>query len=173
MKILICSDTHGDQQILNDKLAKYPNMDHYFYLGDSEMTSSDTIFETFNSVQGNMDYSGFPSTLLVKDGKITFFLTHGHLFNANQNLVDLAEEGKKLNVQVVCFGHTHKLSANMIDNILLINPGSISQPRNFITEGGTYMILEITEENYQIFCYNRDDELLKLEENPIIFERVK
>ncbi|BDR58789.1 metallophosphoesterase family protein [Xylocopilactobacillus apicola] len=173
MRILICSDAHGDEAILLDKLNKYPDFDHYFYLGDSELMENNLIFDKFVAVLGNMDYGDFPETVDLKDRGINFFLTHGHLFEVNRNLENLRAEAKKVGADVICFGHTHLLTVQEIDQQLIINPGSISQPRNFIQEKGTYVILEITDTTYQVFCYNRADQLLELPQNPLIFERTK
>ncbi|BDR56676.1 phosphoesterase [Xylocopilactobacillus apis] len=171
MKILICSDTHGDEEILLEKLSKYPDFDHYFYLGDSELAETNLLFEKFIAVSGNMDYGEFPATKLISDQGIKFFLTHGHLFGVNSGLQRLVSEAQKLEANIVCYGHTHQLSIRSIDGILFINPGSISQPRNFISERGTYVILEITETEYLIYCYNRKDQLLDIEKNPLIVKR--
>lgn len=173
MKILIISDTHGDEKILLEKLEKYPDFDNYFYLGDSELLETNQIFDKFTAVCGNMDYGDFPETELVNSNGINFLLTHGHLFGVNMGLDSILEEGRNLGANVICYGHTHYLDVNYIDSILLINPGSISQPRNFITQHGTYVILEIDDNSYRVFCYNRKDRLLDIEKNPLVFERRK
>lgn len=171
MKILICSDTHGDEDILIDKLSLYPDFDHYFYLGDSELSETNLLFKNFIGVSGNMDYGKFPTTRVINDRGIKFLLTHGHLLGVNQNLTQLVAEGLKIKADVICYGHTHRLFVKVIDGILVINPGSISLPRDFINSGGTYVILTIDQQSYQIAAYNRQDQLLSLTENPIIIAR--
>ena len=171
MKILICSDTHGDQDILIDKLSRYPNFDHYFYLGDSELSETNLLFKNFVGVNGNMDYGKFPLIRVISDQNINFLLTHGHLFGVNQNLYRLISEGKRLKANIICYGHTHRLSIKVIEGILVINPGSISQPLNFVNEGGTYVVLTIDEKTYTVAAYNRKDQLISLPKNPIIIMR--
>ncbi|NLK44807.1 MAG: phosphodiesterase, partial [Tissierellia bacterium] len=71
------------------------------------------------------------SNILYKSRRI--FITHGHIFNEN-NMPKLADG------DVMIYGHTHIPKADRKDNIYIINPGSITLPK----EGNphTYGILE-------------------------------
>lgn len=44
-------------------------------------------------------------------------------------MLSLTYRAKELNAQIVCFGHSHILGAEMMDHILFINPGSLLKPR--------------------------------------------
>ena len=56
----------------------------------------------------------------------------------------MREEGRSRNVDIVMFGHTHRPFLEQSDGVTLLNPGSLSYPRQ---EGrkGSYMIMEIDE----------------------------
>ena len=56
MKILLVSDTHGNNVALDALVKKYPNMDLYLHCGDSE--SDEYSIYPFRSVKGNCDYFG-------------------------------------------------------------------------------------------------------------------
>ena len=70
--------------------------------------------------------------ILSVDGR-TFYATHGHIFNQD-NLPPL-QEG-----DILIHGHTHVLKAQQMDGYILLNPGSVSIPK----EGNpaTYAVLE-------------------------------
>ena len=70
--------------------------------------------------------------ILAIDGK-TFYATHGHVYNQN-NLPPLCEG------DILIHGHTHVLKAEQMDGYILLNPGSVSIPK----EGNppTYAVLE-------------------------------
>ena len=55
------------------------------------------------------------------------------------------EEGKARNADIVMFGHTHKPYLETFGEMTVLNPGSLSYPRQ---EGrrGSYIIMEIDEE---------------------------
>ena len=70
--------------------------------------------------------------ILNIEGRI-FYATHGHVYN-QKNLPPLMEG------DILIHGHTHVLKAEQMDGYILLNPGSVSIPK----EGNppTYAILE-------------------------------
>ena len=70
--------------------------------------------------------------ILSVDGR-TFYATHRHIYNQN-NLPPLKEG------DILIHGHTHVLKAQQMDGYILLNPGSVSIPK----EGNpaTYAVLE-------------------------------
>lgn len=70
--------------------------------------------------------------ILSVDGK-TLYATHGHIYNQD-NLPPL-QEG-----DILIHGHTHVLKAQQMEGYILLNPGSVSIPK----EGNppTYAVLE-------------------------------
>lgn len=53
-------------------------------------------------------------------------------------------KAKELNVDILISGHTHQALIKQIDDILLLNPGSPTQPR---LSDPTVMLLEIKDSN--------------------------
>lgn len=80
------------------------------------------------------------STILCNDRRL--FLTHGHIFNEN-NMPNL-EVG-----DVIVHGHTHILTEEIVQGIHIINPGSISYPKENnphsygVLEGNTFYIKKL------------------------------
>ena len=91
----------------------------------------------FKYVAGNNDFS---LTALQEDvvefSNIKLFITHGHKYNLNA-LFYKAEEN---NCNYALFGHTHISEKRVIDNITILNPGSISRPRD---GSFSYAVIEI------------------------------
>ena len=83
--IIVMSDSHGDREIINDIKTKYQGeVDAIFHNGDSELPSSDTIWEGIKVVRGNCDYdNGYPERLITYLGDVVVAQTHGHLYNIN------------------------------------------------------------------------------------------
>lgn len=59
------------------------------------------------------------------------------------SLMNLRYRAEEVGANVVCFGHSHIAGAELIDNMLFINPGSIILPR--LRKEKTYAILEVDE----------------------------
>ncbi len=70
---------------------------------------------------------------ILELGKKTFYATHGHVYN-QENLPPI-QEG-----DILIHGHTHVLKAERRGNYILLNPGSVSIPK----EGNppTYAVFE-------------------------------
>ena len=125
MKVVITSDAHGNIRLLK-KIAEINNdADLFIDAGDSERCEEDIL--PFKSVRGNWDYLiKNPFRVDTLEG-VTLYTTHGSgfLFNLN-HLVKMASE---FNANVAIFGHTHMPLVQLIDGVLVINPGSVSIPR--------------------------------------------
>ncbi|MGO0154654.1 YfcE family phosphodiesterase [Leuconostoc mesenteroides] len=163
VKFLVVSDIHSDRKILVDILAHWRDqVAGIFYNGDSELHADDDVFEGVSTVIGNMDNDpDFVEARSTVIEDITFFQTHGHLYNATAILkwahLDLMNEAaSNVHAQVVLFGHTHKEGAVSYDQKLFINPGSTTLPKGpHANLGGTYAILEVTDNQYIVTFYTR------------------
>ena len=158
MKILAVSDTHGDREILATILKQQPQLDGYFYAGDSELPADDPLFETYRAVEGNMDFDpNFPMQLTATIDHTTIFMTHGHRFGVNFGLDKLVAAGEAAHAQLLIFGHTHQLGVEEHAGMIVLNPGSISQPRGqFANLGGTYATVTFTDDNVHVDFLKRD-----------------
>lgn len=163
MKYLFISDAHGDRDILIRLFAYYrEQVEQIFYNGDSELQANDPVFKDVLIVRGNMDFDDNYPSENVYQGRNIIFQTHGHLYGVNFSLTKLLRAASKANAQIVTFGHTHQLGVEVINNILVLNPGSISQPRGEFTRlGGTYALVDVNGTNYDVQYYNRQNEPIK------------
>lgn len=83
-------------------------------------------------------------------GPYRVLLTHGHYYQVSLSLNYLREEALQRGVDIVMFGHTHRPLLEQEKGLTLLNPGSISYPRQEGREP-SYMVIEISE-NGEV-CY--------------------
>ena len=87
------------------------------------MTERSSKALLFSDVKGFSKMSEKECLIFCKTENKRFFLTHGHLWNAN-NLPPIPAG------TVLCHGHTHLPVLETFDNgITVFNPGSISLPK--------------------------------------------
>ena len=150
-KILIVSDSHGKEENLRKAVANMAGtMDGMIHLGDS-LCSPERMEEIagcpVEMVRGNCDGSlyGLPGSKLIEIGPYKAFLTHGHQFGGAWGVESMKEAARENGAQIVMFGHTHEPMIEPYGDVAVINPGSISQPRQ---EGHrpTYVVMNIEED---------------------------
>lgn len=148
MKILIVSDTHGNHGNLDKILELAGDIDMFIHLGDVEGGEDylNAVIECEKHiVRGNNDFfSDLPREEEFYIGKYRVFITHGHSYYVSLDPEYIREEGKARCADIVMFGHTHKPYFEEKEDTILLNPGSVSYPRQ---EGrrGSYMIMELNE----------------------------
>lgn len=154
---LVISDNHGDREILQ-RLRQQLQPDAVFHCGDSEMAADDSWFQDVYAVQGNMDFDdGFPRVVTPRVDGCQVLLTHGHHDHVNWDLTQLKLRADAAQAEVVFYGHTHQLAAEMGGGHLFVNPGSISQPRGaFQRLGGTCAVLTVTASQWVVQYVTRD-----------------
>ena len=154
MKVLIVSDTHGRNGGYLDLLENSEKMDMVIHCGDvegSEYLISESSGCRTVIVQGNNDYfSDLPKEMIVKLGKYKALVTHGHAYYVNMGHEHLVREAKKRKVDMVIYGHTHRPVITEENGIMVLNPGSLTYPRQ-MERKYTYIIMEI-DENGEVEC---------------------
>ncbi|MGY6212529.1 metallophosphoesterase [Cytobacillus firmus] len=141
MKVLIVSDSHGLTSELSQIREIHPDMDVMIHCGDSELQADDESLKGYAAVRGNCDFDAdFPEDRIEEAGGFRIFVTHGHKYSVKSTLMNLSYRARELKADIVCFGHSHSLGAEMSEGILFINPGSIRLPRG--RNERTYVILE-------------------------------
>lgn len=149
MQVLVMSDTHGDSHVIEKVREFYPNVDAMIHCGDSELSFSHVALDGMKKVRGNCDAdAAFPNELVFDAGDVTFFVTHGHLFNVKTSILSLSYRAKEVGAKIACFGHSHMLGAEMIDDVLFINPGSLLKPRG--RKEKSFAIIEMTDEQFKV-----------------------
>ena len=158
--IIVMSDSHGDRDIVADIKNRYQGkVDAIFHNGDSELESSDPVWEGIHVVRGNCDYdSGYPERLVVKLGDVIIAQTHGHLYGINFTWDKLDLWAQQEDADICLYGHLHAAAAWRNGKTVFINPGSVSQPRGPIHEK-LYAKVIINDAKIRVEYYTRDHEL--------------
>ena len=133
MKIIVLSDTHGDIYNMLDVLEKEAPYDMVIHCGDicgAYERLRAKVDCTLHVVAGNMDYDPFMEReKLIDIGNYKAILTHGHRYNLHGDLDSLFYLAAENNADFVFFGHTHVPMIREEGPVTLINPGSLTQPR--------------------------------------------
>lgn len=154
MKVMIVSDSHRQHGNLEKAIEREGKLDLMVHLGDAE--GCEYYIEQIAGcpleiISGNNDFfSDLEREKEITIGKYKVFMTHGHYYNVSLGPEKLLEEGRSRGVDIVMFGHTHRPLLDIEDDIVLLNPGSISYPRQ---EGKkpTYMMMELDENQEATF----------------------
>lgn len=161
MKIMVASDIHGSAYYCQKMTEAYKNSgaQKLLLLGDilyhgprndlSKEYAPKKVIEMLNNisdeilcVRGNCDsevdqmvlkFNIMAEYAIIYDGERMIFATHGHKFNKD-NLPSLKKG------DILLHGHTHIPVNESIDGITVMNPGSVSIPKENSWHG--YMIIE-------------------------------
>lgn len=151
MRVLIVSDTHGHHEYFVKAVRAAGKIDMVIHCGDSEGGENEmrSIVENTTGtlcpcifVRGNNDYAGdLRSEAVVSVSGHKVFVTHGHRYSLYMGFDTLSYAANEREADVVLFGHTHKPCIETYAGIWMVNPGSLSYPRQ---EGrkATYIIME-------------------------------
>jgi uncharacterized protein len=153
-KILVVSDSHGmTSELMKIKDLHRNSVDLMIHCGDSELMSDDPAIANFKVVRGNCDWNEQFSEEVMEelDGK-KIWVTHGHRHQVKSTLLPLSYRAAELGAAIVCFGHSHILGAELIGDVLFINPGSIRLPR--LRKEKTYCILDLNNDKIQLNVYD-------------------
>ena len=161
MKIMVASDIHGSAYYCQKMTEAYKNSgaQKLLLLGDilyhgprndlPKEYAPKKVIEMLNNisdeilcVRGNCDsevdqmvlkFNIMAAYAIIYDGERMIFATHGHKFNKD-NLPSLKKG------DILLHGHTHIPVNESIDGITVMNPGSVSIPKENSWHG--YMIIE-------------------------------
>ena len=157
MKILVVSDTHRRDENFLHVMDKIGPVDMVVHCGDVE--GSERLIEKAAGcpvymVRGNNDFiSPMPRETEFMIGNYKVWLTHGHNYCVYMNYETIKQEARDREVDIVMCGHTHKPVIDIGRNLTLLNPGSMSYPRQ---EGRrpSYIIIEIDREGKAHYTIN-------------------
>ncbi len=145
IRVLAVSDSHGDRRTLHRILERHREANAVFHLGDgyADVLALQDEFSVY-SVAGNCD--GFsceaPAEREIMVGGKRFFAVHGHTYSVKHTLLRLSLAAQSRQADVALFGHTHTPCIERVENLVLVNPGSVR-------DGGRYALIDI--ENGAIF----------------------
>lgn len=150
MRILVVSDTHGRTYSLDRVIENEPSIDYFIHLGDI----CDTYLTTKNPIEcpkaiivGNNDFAGtYPRNMELELAGKKIWLNHGHRYGIHYGTDYIKNAGRDMGIDIVMCGHTHVPLVEVDADITVINPGSLTYPRqeNCLP---SYIIMEISENN--------------------------
>lgn len=147
MKVLIVSDTHKKNENYFYVLEK-EKPDLVIHCGDaegSEYALTKAVDCPVEIVLGNNDFfSELPRELMLDIGPYKVWVVHGHNYYVSMGNENLKREAVERGVDIVFYGHTHRPVIDMDDEVIAVNPGSLSYPRQ---EGRrpSYAIMEMDD----------------------------
>ncbi len=145
MVVLVISDNHGVMNRMMDVIRRV-KPDLLVHLGDSQMRP-DTLAElagcTVEAVAGNCDGSnGLPREKEIQIGSLRVFIAHGDRYGVRSGSGYIRSAAEKRGCQLAMYGHTHIPVLEQYPGMTVLNPGSITSPRQ--GDGiGTYALIEI------------------------------
>lgn len=178
MQVAFVSDSHGSLDDFKIFMDQVKDADKIVHLGDvlyhgprnplpggynpkelAEIIKND---DRFVILKGNCDsevdqtVTEKPineSEMLIGIDHNTFYFHHGHRFSEEE----MVEKAKDYEANVVVYGHSHKKVLKNIDGILVVNPGSLTLPKDGSKSYGLY-------DNGVMKLYNLDGSLWIMEE---------
>ena len=142
MNIVVVSDTHGVQRNIKKVLPYIRKADMFIHAGDHFRDSVNISRETSvpcMGVVGNCDFDNSEPELFFEVEGLKIFLTHGHSYGVKYGLDGLVTKAQELGADIVIFGHTHTKLDETVNGIRIINPGSLSLPRD--SHNGTFVLM--------------------------------
>lgn len=144
MRILVVSDSHGNQGNLFKARQLAGQIDAIVHLGDGEddaamLAAAEDV--PVLQVAGNCDYgSQSPRERLETLAGTRLLLCHGDRYGVKLGLSLLIERAKGCDAAAVLYGHTHQAMVECCDGIWLINPGTLWGRAPFLS----YALLELS-----------------------------
>lgn len=130
MLVAVISDTHNNSSAINEVKKYISNADVLLFLGDGEediKVISDGFSGKVYAVSGNCDFAGKnPKEMVVEVLDKKIFICHGHRYNVKYEYNSIYYRGKELEVDIALFGHSHLPMIEEGEDLLLMNPGSVS-----------------------------------------------
>lgn len=154
LRILIMSDSHGRNENVElaiaqvrEEIGEFQMLIHLGDVGDAREIESLAGVPCY-IVRGNTDYDAkLLNANVIEAGGHRIFATHGHLYQVDMRLDLLRFAALENDCDIAMYGHTHvPYLEEDPDDITILNPGSISKPRQS-DHHYTYMVMEIDDED--------------------------
>ena len=132
MKLLMFSDSHGNEQAMRRAMEAHPDATGVVFLGDGAAEalrlSAEDDPRPWHIVSGNCDVD----RRLVRRDVISFgghriYITHGHAEHVKSDLLRLSFAALEQDCEAAFYGHTHIPDTTFYNGVQLFNPGSIGQ----------------------------------------------
>nr|WP_245684780.1 phosphodiesterase [Orenia metallireducens] len=151
LKIGVISDIHGSLTAFKKATKYLEDVDMILVAGDilyhgarnplPEGYDTKALVEEINgfkgdllAVKGNVDAVvddwvlpyPLPEYAVVDDNGLRIVIYHGYQHEKEEDRVSFA---KRFGADILIFGHTHQPVAKEVDGVILLNPGSVSLPK--------------------------------------------
>lgn len=146
MRILIVSDTHRKNDLYLQLVKKLAPLDMVIHCGDvegSEFVISEAADCEVHMVAGNNDFfSDLPGEKEFNIAGHAVWLLHGHNYYVSMGNEIIKDEARSRGIDIVMYGHTHRPVIDRTGDVVAINPGSLTYPRQ---EGRrpSYIMMEV------------------------------
>lgn len=156
MNVLIISDTHGDTTRAFIAHTRSEPVDVIIHLGDG-CADADLLRTVLDipviNVAGNCDAgSNAPRECVWECEGKRILLTHGDVYRVKSGLGRLRQRAAEIGVDAVLFGHTHQGVCEQHADLLLVNPGTLSN----YNQQHSYAVLTITPDGITSRHYDID-----------------
>lgn len=157
IRVLIISDSHGDLRNAEKVIKNSGRLDMIIHLGD--IIGQDNELKALcdcpvKIVKGNCDfYSDNEVVEVFSLDKNKIFATHGHNYSVDWGLDRLCYAAQEQGCNIAMYGHTHVPDVSYNGGVTLINPGSITRPRQ-LNHKPTYVMMEINKDGEAKFSVN-------------------
>jgi hypothetical protein len=156
MKIGVVSDSHGNDYTLKQSIENMiaANVDVIFHLGDNYYDSQ--LIELMTNIPlyrigGNTDFGKGDEEVLTTIDGVKVLACHGHKQRVKNGIENIYYYALEKEVDLVLFGHTHKILWEEYDGIIFVNPGSIGHPKG--NDPFSYCIIETKENELLVGFY--------------------
>lgn len=157
MKVLIVSDTHHRNENYLEVINRVTPVDMVIHCGDiegSEYLIAQNAGCPVEMVMGNNDFfSDLPREKEFLVGRYKVWLTHGHNYCVSMSSETIKKEARERGADIVMYGHSHRPVVDIESDLIAVNPGSLTYPRQ---EGKrpSYIIMEIDKAEKAHFSIN-------------------
>ncbi len=140
MRLMVISDTHGDDWAVERFAALARKADAVAHLGDVLYDARHLqalLGFAVLMVRGNNDVLAEEPDELVQDfGGVRALLTHGHRYAVKSSLHRLSLAAQARQATLAFFGHTHEPLVTADGPLVLVNPGARYTYADVRIEGG-------------------------------------
>lgn len=136
IRVAVISDTHGSFRHLDEAVQALGPVDWLLHAGD-HLKDVPRVAEALGlpeervrGVVGNCCYpQQEPAECQVEIGGVKFLVVHGHKHGVKSGVERIHWAAQEAGARVAVFGHSHVSVCVDWGGVLLLNPGSLSQPR--------------------------------------------
>lgn len=133
MLIAVVSDTHRMPRYIDMAREEIKNADVLIHLGDNT-EDIESLTKQFKGlvygVRGNCDFTNtYPKEQIIELCGKRILATHGDLYGVKHDMSNIFYRGKECEADIILFGHTHEQVIFEEEDMIFMNPGSISLPK--------------------------------------------